>query len=202
MQSDIAGTIGAPLNLTADEVKPYVIVTIGNVTVNRRRLLADSVPVSFTLLGNISDIASTTVGGVVVPVDPSVAILSVTNVIASGNDTSSIFSTAAVLGATVPTQDPVTQVIVQPSVASSSTGIPSSSSSGMMGDLDNDTDDSSLSGGAIAGIVIGSIVGVLLLVGIIIAAHTGALCFKRNGGVTDNNNYNSVKVKSSDVEVV
>jgi len=66
---------------------------------------------------------------------------------------------------------------------------------------EDEPSSSSLSGGAVAGIVIGVIVGVLILVIVVVAAHTGSLCFKKNSGVA-NNDYESVKVKASDVEVV
>lgn len=66
LKGDIAKGIAASLNqtnVTQATVEPFLSVTIGNVTVNRRRLLDTSVPVSFTLLGNITTIAAPTTGG-------------------------------------------------------------------------------------------------------------------------------------------
>lgn len=169
LQDDIATSIATPLNLTREDVLEFIIVTLnGTITVNRR-LLSTDIPVTFTVLGNISEVAE----NAGVSVDASAAIRTITTAIAAGNATSLLTNIAA-LGVVIPPQQPVTEVIA-----------PASSSTGVFDDSD-DSSSSGLSGGAIAGIVVGTIIGALLLVGLLIAALTGSLCFKRNnGGVTE-----------------
>lgn len=167
---------GLPVEL----IREFVQVTIGTDTVSsNRRLLDQSVPVSFTLLGNITTVTNNaTIVEPGMTVDATRIATSLVGAIANGTLDS---TESASLGMSVPLQPNLTvQQIVTPAESSSSTGVMEDS---------QDNGSSSLSDGGIAGAVIGSIVGAALLLAIAFAMYSGVLSsiFSRSPSVAQAN---------------
>jgi len=165
LQDDISTNIAGFFNITAEKIKPFIVVTIGS---NAGRRLLASVPVSFLILGNITTVTggatnnnTNSTGGPTIPVFNAASAASfVAAAVTSGTFNAS--STTAQTGATVPQQSVTVTPVVSPAISSSSS---SSSGSALFDDRNINNDGSSgLSGGAIAGAVIGSIIGAIIII--------------------------------------
>lgn len=164
LTNDILSTIARMFNVLVADIRDFVVVSIGtNALSSNRRLLDQSVPVSFMLLGNI-----TTVTGNATAVEPGMAAdatsiaTSLIGAIANGTLD---WTESTSLGVSVPLQPNLTvQPVVTPAESSSSTG-------GVMDEVtdEDSSNSSSLSAGGIAGAVIGSIVGAALLLALAFA---------------------------------
>jgi hypothetical protein len=160
------------LGLPIDLLRPFVTVTIGTPAAasSNRRLLDQSVPVSFTLLGNITTVTGNATLEPGMSVNATSIATSVAGAITNGT---MVTTSSASLGMVVPPQPTQVVQVVSPIVlgeSSSSTGDGS-----VEGIEEDDSSSSSLSSGGIAGVVVGSVVGFLLLVALAVVIYSGAL---------------------------
>jgi len=168
---DLCTVIAEQFNTTFEVVDPFCLVQVGSPIPAARRLLAARVPITFTLLGNITSVVDTTPVGNGPVRSPMAAVNFISQAIQAGTP---ILTTATTsLGIVVPAQPVVVENLSPPQP---------SSSTGLEAPIEESSSDS-LSSGAIVGIVIGVVVGVLILSVIGYAAFAGKMCFKGSASV-------------------
>jgi len=196
LTNDILATISQMLGLPIELLRPFVTVSIGTSVAasSNRRLLDQSLPVSFTLLGNIT----TVTGNVTLEPGMSVNATSIATSVAGAITNGTMVTTSsASLGLVVPQQPTQVVQVVPPVIAESS-----SSTGGVEGTEEDDSSSSSLSSGGIAGAVVGSVVGFVLLVALAVAIYSGALSSLFGGSTpaVAQANANEIKPKQKPVE--
>lgn len=168
IRNDLCNVVAQQFNTTFEVVNPFCLVDVGAPVPAARRLLANRVPITFTLLGNITSVVDTTGGA------PASSPLAAVNFIKQAIQTGTPILTTATsnLGIVVPVQTVVVEDLS-----------PQSSSTGVEGPAPEDSSSSGLSGGAIAGIIIGVLAGVAILGFVGYAAFAGKFCFKGTASV-------------------